>query len=112
MLKLRDIPNIKRQPRPEPRLGFFYVSDIIVDEHWDQLLILMPHIVPLEVVYRAERRAYRYLCHSELFEPSDRGVVPPEYEVVLSRVPGEGEAPDTYTFEFKRVSAGSAERLY
>lgn len=102
MLRYRDIKPIKETPRPKPRLGYFHVSAEVLQYHWDHLLIVMPHIVPLQVEYRADLQAYRYLAHSELFEPSDYGVVAPEYEIIFTRVQGVDGEPDTFTFEFKK----------
>lgn len=101
-LNHRDVPGIKSTPRSARRLGYFYVSDIMVEQHWEQLLLVMPHIVPVEVKFRVDIQAYEYLAFSPLFEKSEVGTVAPCYECILTKVLGAEGEPPTYTFEFKR----------
>ncbi len=102
MLHQSQLPELKRTPRPERRMGYFYVSRLIVEEHWDKLLVVMPHIVPLQVQYRPDMDAYEYLAHSELFEVIERGYCAPIYDCIFTRVPSTADEPSAYTFEFKR----------
>ena len=97
----------KRPRSPRRRLGYFYVSDVVARNYWEELLPVMASVVPIQVEFRADLCAFEYLAFSHLFEEVPEGMVAPCYECILTKVPHieEGaEATFSITFEFKRSS--------
>lgn len=102
-LSLNSVAPIPRSPRRN--LGRFYASDVMVENYWESMLVVMASIVPVQVGYRHEIQAYEYLAHSTLFDEVPEGMLAPLYECHFKKVPVEGGEGHTITFEFKRVTA-------
>lgn len=102
-LGLDSVAPIPRSPRRN--LGRFYVSDVMVENYWESMLVVMASIVPVQVSYRYDIHAYEYIAHSALFEEVPVGMMAPLYECHFRKVPIEGGDGHTVTFEFKRITA-------
>lgn len=97
------MPNLAEKiPCSPQRLGYFYVSDVLALDHWEELLPVMASVVPVSVAYRADLQSFEYLAFSNLFEEVKPGVAAPCYEVIFTRVAITGGEGFTLTFEFKR----------
>lgn len=69
----------------ENRCGTFRISDTLMETSADELKAVMKHMVIIKCEHIFPARCFQYMAYSELFNKCEKHILPPLYEIIITR---------------------------